>query len=254
MQYFPSEARKPPETTGEHMTNAPLILLFIKAPVKGQVKTRLAAALGEDAALELYQRFVLDILDALEQTGVPVRICYSPPDSGKAVTGWLGPERQYQPQEGRDVGERMADAFQQAFSGGISRALLIGSDIPDLPPAVFSEAFRALDGNDAVIGPARDGGYYLVGFRSDTFLPDIFRGIEWSTDTVLTNTLSVFAREGRTVHRLPPWQDVDTIEDLTHLVTRGRRSAFRSSRTMLFLARFKDTCSTLEDTDATIRL
>ena len=236
------------------MTNAPLILLFIKAPVRGQVKTRLATALGEAAALDLYQRFVLDIIDTLEQTGIPVRICYTPADSGKGISGWLGPGRHYQPQEGKNVGERMENAFQQAFSSGASRALLIGSDIPDIPQAVFSEALRALDGNDAVIGPARDGGYYLIGFRSDTFLPDLFRGIEWSTDTVLTDTLAIFARDGRTVHLLPPWQDVDTINDLNGLADRGRRSAFRSSRTMSYLAGMEHTFLSPEDHDAKVRL
>jgi uncharacterized protein len=236
MQYFFLDAPKTPASTGEHMANTPLILLFIKAPVRGQVKTRLATALGEDAALDVYQRFVLDIIDTLEQTGIAVRICYTPAGSGKMISGWLGPGRHYQPQVGRDVGERMENAFQQAFSGGTSRALLIGSDIPDLPSDVFSEALRALDGNDAVIGPARDGGYYLIGFRSDTFLPALFQGIEWSTNTVLADTLAVLAREGRTVHRLPLWGDVDTMDDLKDLADRGQRSAFRSSRTMSYLA------------------
>jgi len=239
---------------GAHMTNSPLILLFIKAPVRGQVKTRLASVLGEEAALYLYRLFVLDIIDTLEQTGIPVRICYTPADSGQAISGWLGPGRHYQPQEGKDVGERMENAFQQAFSEGVSRALLIGSDIPDLPPDVFSEALRALEGNDAVIGPARDGGYYLIGFRSDTFLPALFQGIEWSTNTVLTDTLAIFAREGRTVHRLPLWGDVDTIDDLKDLADRGRQSAFRSSRTMLFLARAKDNLFFSEGSDAKIRI
>jgi rSAM/selenodomain-associated transferase 1 len=254
MQYFFSETRKPSETTGEHMTNAPLILLFIKAPVRGQVKTRIAAALGEDAALELYQRFVLDILDALEQTGVPVRICYSPPDSGKAVTGWLGPERQYQPQEGRDVGERMADAFQQAFSGGISRAVLIGSDIPDLPAPLLKDVMAALLTHDAVIGPACDGGYYLIGFKDETFLPSAFQHIPWSTSAVFERTMAAFDRAGKQVHVLPEWQDVDTIQDLKDLSARGRMSAFRSSRTMSYLAGIEQTCLSSEDSDAKIRL
>jgi rSAM/selenodomain-associated transferase 1 len=231
-----SRSEEHPSVTGEYMTNAQIILLFIKAPFRGQVKTRLASVLGAAGALDLYQRFVLDIIDTLEQTGIPFRICYTPADSEKAVAGWLGPGRQYQAQIGRDVGERMENAFQQVFSAGISRAVLTGSDIPDLPPEVFSEAFRALDGNDTVIGPARDGGYYLIGFRRNTFLPALFRGIAWSTNTVLTDTLAVLARKGSTVQQLPLWGDVDTIEDLKDLADRGRRSAFRSSRTMSYLA------------------
>jgi uncharacterized protein len=236
------------------MVDQPLIILFVKAPTRGQVKTRLATTLGEDVALGLYRNFGLDILNTLEQTGPPVRICYDPPGSLKEVTGWLGSGRQYLPQEGSDVGERMENAFHQAFSRGFSRAVLIGSDIPDLPPALFTDALRSLDDHDAVIGPARDGGYYLLGFRNESFLPAVFRGIPWSTGAVFEQTMAIIDRTGRRVHVLPVWQDVDTVQDLKDLATRGRRSAFRSSHTMYFLTRIKDTCSTLEDTDATIRL
>ena len=254
MQYFSLVARNASASSDEHVTNSPLILLFIKAPVKGQVKTRLAAVLGEDGALDLYKRFVLDILDTLAQTGVPVSICHTSTDSGTAITGWLGEGRHYVPQEGGDVGERMEKAFQRAFAGGASRAVLIGSDIPDLQPEVFSEAFQALDRNDAVIGPARDGGYYLIGFRNDTLLPALFHGIEWSTNTVLKETLAILAQARRTVHLLPLWGDVDTIEDLKDLADRGRLSAFRSSRTMSYLSGMKHSYLSPEDRDAKVRL
>ncbi len=237
------------------MADQPLIILFVKAPVRGQVKSRLAAsALGDDATLELYRNFCLDILDTLKQTGIPVRICYYPPDSGNAVAGWLGPGQQYLPQEGRDVGERMDNAFRQAFSRGFSRVLLIGSDIPDLPAPLFSDAMAALLTHDAVIGPARDGGYYLIGFRNDTFAPGVFSGIAWSTGAVFEQTMAAFAHAGRRVHELPLWQDVDTIEDLKDLAARNRRSAFRASRTMSFLAGIKDTLFSSEVSDANIRL
>jgi uncharacterized protein len=236
------------------MADQPLILLFIKAPAKGQVKTRLAVALGEDAAVQLYQRFVQDILDTLEQTGTPVMICYYPPDSRNAVVTWLGPGKQYLPQEGRDVGERMENAFRQAFTRGFSRAVLIGSDIPDLPAPLINEALAALHMHDAVIGPARDGGYYLIGFKNDTFFPGVFSGISWSTGTVFRSTMQAFGKAGKRVHELSPWRDVDTIEDLKDLADRSRRSAFSSSRTMSFLARLKDAHLSLEGSDAAIRL
>jgi len=234
------------------MADQPLIILFVKVPARSQVKTRLAAALGEEAALELYQRFVQDILDTLEQTGIPVMICYYPPDNRNAVAGWLGPEQQYLPQEGRDVGERMENAFRQAFNRGFSRVVLIGSDIPDLPAPLIKEALAALHMHDAVIGPARDGGYYLIGFRNDTFFPGVFSGIAWSTGTVFRSTMQAFEKAGQRVHELPLWQDVDTIEDLKDLAARSRRSAFSSSRTMSFLAGFKDAPLSLEGSDAAI--
>jgi rSAM/selenodomain-associated transferase 1 len=236
------------------MADRPLIILFVKAPFRGQVKSSLASKLGEDATLELYRNFGLDILDTLKQTGIPVRICFYPPDSGKTVAGWLGPGQQYQPQEGRDMGERMENAFRQAFSRGFSRVVLIGSDIPDLPAPLLDDAMAALLTHHAVIGPARDGGYYLIGFRKDTFFPGVFSGIAWSTGTVFHSTIQAFGRAGQRVHELPLWQDVDTIKDLKDLAARNRRSAFRSSRTMSFLAGIKHICFSSEGSDATIRL
>jgi rSAM/selenodomain-associated transferase 1 len=234
------------------MADQPLIILLVRVPARSRVKTRLAAALGENAALELYQRFVQDILDTLDQTGIPVMICYHPPDSRNAVSAWLGPGRQYLPQEGRHIGERMENAFRQAFIRGFSRAVLIGSDIPDLPAPLINEALAALHVHDAVIGPARDGGYYLIGFRNDSFFPGVFSGIAWSTGTVFRSTMQTFGKARQRVHELPLWQDVDTIEDLKDLAARSRRAAFGSSRTMSFLAGLKEAHFFLEGSDAAI--
>lgn len=222
------------------MPDNPLILLFIKAPCKGRVKSRLAAVLGQDAALDLYRNFVLDILASIETIGVPCRICYHPPDSGETVRNWLGDRFRYMAQEGTDVGERMEQAFLKAFSEGASRAVLIGSDIPDLPHALLRDAVGRLDRSGAVIGPAKDGGYYLIGFRNDAFFPGIFRGIEWSTSAVFSRTLRVFERERREVSVLPIWQDVDTIEDLKDLMSRNRNGDFSASRTMNALSFLKN--------------
>lgn len=208
------------------------VLLFVKAPVKGRVKTRLAAQLGDDAALKLYRGFVLDILDTIGKSGHPCRICFHPPDAGDAVAGWLGRHRRYLPQEGSDLGARMANAFAAVFSQGASQAVLVGSDIPDLPADIITGAIGSLKTNDAVIGPAHDGGYYLVGFRKETFLPEVFRGIEWSTERVLEQTMQRFERSGCRVHRLPQWRDVDTVEDLQALAGRNKSTQFRHSRTM----------------------
>lgn len=230
----------------------PLILLFVKAPFRGQVKTRLAAALGQDTALELYRNFVLDILASIEESGVPCRVCYHPPDSGETVKNWLGGHLRYMPQKGTDVGERMEQAFRRAFSEGASRAVLIGSDIPDLPPALLRDAVGRLDRTGAVIGPAKDGGYYLIGFRNDTFFPGIFRGMEWSTDTVLSKTLRILEQEQREVSVLPSWQDVDTIDDLKDLMSRSRNGDFSASRTMNYLSSLRNNVNPAEVFDAKV--
>jgi rSAM/selenodomain-associated transferase 1 len=219
------------------MQNTPLILLFIKEPVAGRVKSRLSAFLGADAALALYRCFVLDMIASIEASGIPFRVCFHPHDAGAAIRQWLGRHLAYQPQEGADVGERMEHAFRQVFAEGCPRAVLVGSDIPDLPPSAFSDAFRALDDHDAVIGPARDGGYYLIGFRTDTFLPEVFRDIEWSTAEVFSKTMQILDRSGQQVLQLPLWRDVDTLDDLRDLVTRNGDTAFRRSRTMNCLNR-----------------
>ncbi len=236
------------------MPNDPLILLFIKDPVMGRVKSRLAAALGEDISRELYRNFVLDTLASIETCGVPFRVCYYPPGAGDSVKQWLGGRLVYLQQEGADIGQRMEHAFRLAFAEGCSAAVLIGSDIPDLPPAMFADAFRSLNGHDAVIGPALDGGYYLIGFNKKTFFPGVFSGIEWSTGDVFSRTMQAFDHAGQRVHRLPPWRDVDTVEDLKDLAARGRLSAFNSSRTMSFLAGIKNELFSAEVSDATIRL
>jgi rSAM/selenodomain-associated transferase 1 len=218
------------------MTDKSIVLLFIKAPFKGRVKSRLAVAVGEEAVLELYKNFVLDIIDALSISGYPFRICLYPPDAEETITTWLG-GHPVEPQVGNDLGERMEMAFKKIFSEGFTSAILIGSDIPDLTPAVFHEALESLNENDAVIGPAADGGYYLIGFNQRSFLPRIFHGIHWSTDTVFQETMDILKKSSLRMHLVPQWKDVDTLEDLKALFERNRNSGFTESRTMTYLIR-----------------
>jgi uncharacterized protein len=234
------------------MPHTPLILLFVKTPGKGHVKSRLAAVLGQDTALELYRNFVLDMLASIAKSGIPCRVCYHPSDSGETVRQWLGDHLKYMPQEGHDLGERMEQAFRRAFSEGFTRAVLIGSDIPDLPPALLQDAVNRLDRMGAVIGPSKDGGYYLIGFRKETFFPMIFHGPEWSTDTVFRKTFQIFGQEQREVSLLPALQDVDTINDLKDLMERGRNSAFRPSRTIAYLAGIETKLHTSEVSDVKV--
>ena len=190
------------------------IIMFVRLPERGSVKTRLARALDDEAVLGLYDRFVRDLLTTLHEGIFNIRICYCPPDAGEAVADWLGREQRFVSQRGRDLGERLANAFTDAFSDGFRRIVIIGSDSPDLPAAMLEDAFNALDAADAVIGPTDDGGYYLIGFRSERFLEAVFEGIEWGSERVLARTLDIFAEAGWRVHVLPRWRDVDTMDDL----------------------------------------
>ena len=110
------------------------IIVFLRSPDRGQVKTRLSRAIGRDAATGLYRCFVADLLEMLEATGYPVRLSYTPADAGGQIKSWLGDEYAMFPQEGSDLGTRMANAFRRVFAEGASRALLVGTDLPDLPP------------------------------------------------------------------------------------------------------------------------
>ena len=214
--------------------NDSCILLFVKFPIKGQVKTRLASHIGPEAALRLYESFVLDTLVLLKNFNA-VMICFDPADSRDQFEQWLGGEYAYIAQTGRDLGQRMKNAFERSFDVGFQKAILIGSDIPDLPVKFLSEALDALDSNEAVIGPSSDGGYYLIGFARTSFLPVAFDGVAWSTSTVCEQTLTILNEHKLNVHLLPEWSDVDTAADLQSLLLRSQLTPFENSRTYRYL-------------------
>lgn len=210
------------------------IILFVRFPERGTVKTRLAEDIGEEHARILYQCFVLDFLETASRGDRFLRICYYPPESGEGMKEWLGGGYSYMPQQGRNLGERMKNAIEEVFRQGCSHTILTGSDIPDIPPDLMETAC-ASSRHDAVIGPSRDGGYYLIGFRKEAFLPEIFEGIEWGTDRVFAKTMEIFAGRQYDVSVLPLWQDVDRLEDLNALYARNRHTPFAGSKTMAYL-------------------
>jgi hypothetical protein len=221
------------------MTDKPIVLLFIKAPFKGRVKSRLAAAVGDEAALELYKNFALDVIDASCTSGYPFRICFYPPDAEEAIAAWLV-GHPAAPQFGNDLGERMELAFKQIFSEGFTSAILVGSDIPGIAPAVFHEALESLKKSDAVIGPSADGGYYLIGFNRSSFLTRVFRGISWSTETVFRDTMDILQGSSLRVHLVSRLKDVDTLADLKAFFERNRKSGADKSRTLAYLMKNVD--------------
>lgn len=211
------------------------VLLFVKYPEKEQVKHRLAVGLSEEIAVELYRNFVLDTLSMLEGLSLSFYICFYPSTDQKKFFTWLGTQYLFLPQEGADLGKRMRSCFKRAFALGFHRVVLIGSDSPDLPAEYLLEAFNGLKTKNVVLGPAADGGYYLIGFRNTTFTPSVFEKIHWSTSTVLAETMAIIKTANRSIHLLPSWSDVDTIDDLKRLVVRSKNTAFKSSRTITYL-------------------
>ncbi len=217
------------------MTDKRCVLLFVKLPEKGRVKSRLARQIGEDPALRLYKCMVLDVVEMLKHGGFPFRICHTPPDASNQMTEWLGQGYDYQPQTGDDLGDRMEKAFSRVFATDVEEALLIGSDIPGLTSGIIEEAFTSLVTHDAVIGPSDDGGYYLIGFRKKSFVPAIFHDMVWSTKTVFRDTVRKLRDSSATFHILPELTDVDAIEDLKTFLARVKGPASGPSRTLTYL-------------------
>ena len=190
------------------------IIVFLKAPVKGFVKTRLAEKIGDDASLEIYKHFVRQTLDMLTQTDHTVHAYFYPIHNKKYIIELLGDRIPLFPQRGSHLGERMGNAMEDAFSKGFDKVLLIGTDIPELTTEIINDAVINLDKYQAVIGPSTDGGYYLIGFHQAGFTPDIFIDMPWGESSVLKKTLSVFKSRNMPAFMLKPCRDIDTYEDL----------------------------------------
>lgn len=187
-----------------------VLLIFAKNPIPGKTKTRLAATVGNDVALDIYHRLCAIVRDeAAKLVGVERRLYYSrevPP-----ADAW--PEERFEKfvQQGDDLGARMEDAFRQTFAGGADRAVIIGTDCPGTTAAYLRRAFTALDTHDVVLGPALDGGYVLLGTRG--FHPNLFHDVAWSTEAVAQQTVDRAETAGLTVAQLPALRDVDHEED-----------------------------------------
>jgi rSAM/selenodomain-associated transferase 1 len=197
--------------------NDECLLFFVKNPKKGKVKSRLAVSIGVDSAVRAYKNMAVQMLSTLKKGTFPFYICFFPRNAQKPIEHWLGKQYRYVPQKGKDLGERMRNGFAEVFSMGYKRVVLIGSDIPDLPIENVEEAFESLKKVDAVIGPAYDGGYYLIGFKDKTYFPQVFEGIAWGTKNVFEETMRKLKRFRRAVYVLPYQRDIDTAEDLRNL-------------------------------------
>jgi rSAM/selenodomain-associated transferase 1 len=213
------------------MKNRAIVLFFVKFPEVGRVKTRLSKDLGPETASQLYRCFVLDMLDTLDIVGADCVLCFTPDEKRRDFEKWLGTVYRFLPQSGLTLGARMENAFTEAFDMGYPAAVLLGSDLPDLPIAIIKTALDDCRSYDSVIGPAKDGGYYLIGFRRDTFVRAVFEGMPWGSPSVLERTLRVLKAHKSRIRVLPEWQDVDTLADLRALMDRSGTTRFCHSRT-----------------------
>lgn len=212
------------------------LTMMIRHPEPGKVKTRLAKAYGDRFAAELYGYFVDDLIERLERKSYHLELTFTPKEKDREIRKRFGARFSYTPQEGDGLGERMDKAFRSCFAKGFSTAILIGSDAPDLTAEVIEQAFIAMEnGEEAVIGPAFDGGYYLIGFRSDTFDPAIFKGMPWGENTVFEKTVNGLRARRYRLYLTPRWHDIDTDKDLADLRARHGNTPFSHSRTIDFL-------------------
>jgi len=184
------------------------IIIFIKNAEKGKVKTRLASTLGDDKALQIYKALLEHTRNTVLSIPVERLLYYS--SYINLEDDW--PESEFhkylQPQG--NLGERISYAFEKAFKS-FQNVIIVGSDCPTLSKQILTEAFKQLRQHPFVIGPAKDGGYYLLGMRQ--FTPSVFENIEWSTDTVLPDTIRAITKTGASYHLLPELSDVDYEED-----------------------------------------
>jgi len=179
-------------------------IIFIKNAEKGKVKTRLASTLGDDKALQIYKA----LLDHTRRMtlSIPVERLLYYSSFINLDDDWQEVNFHKYLQKGSSLGERMANAFEKAFKA-FQQVIIVGSDCPKLSEKILTEAFSAMRDHPYVIGPAKDGGYYLLGMNR--FTPSLFENIEWSTDKVLPDTIKAIEKTGGSYHLLPELSDVD---------------------------------------------
>lgn len=195
------------------MTTPCLIALMVRVPVAGEVKTRLIPALGTEGACLLYRAMVEDLLEQVAVSGMPLQLFYTGGEAEHLPQSWRQAAHNLCPQQGGDLGARMAHALATGCESA-ARVLLIGSDIPDMDATILRNAAAALHSHEVVIAPAMDGGYCLLGLNRGIDVTPILQAMPWSTDQVLTITRQRLTGLGHSVHLLPTLRDIDTPADL----------------------------------------
>lgn len=192
-----------------------VLIIFVKYPRPGSVKTRLAASIGKERAALFYSSLVNIVVDRTKSPEYRRAIFYSPGIPKRKFKDWLGKRFLYYPQKGSDLGERLLNAFKLIFRKGAKRIVCIGTDSPLIDEKIICRAFKALKNRDCVIGPSYDGGYYLIGLS--LMNGQIFKGISWSTKRVFGQTLDKLKQQKIKYKILLKSFDIDTYQDLRRL-------------------------------------
>jgi len=196
------------------------IVIFAKEPQKGCVKTRLAKDIGEDNALELYKALLKDTLAVVRQVKADKKVmAFESQLEDPQYLKSIAQDFMFYKQAGADLGEKMHNAFEHCKKQGVLKIVIVGSDCPTLTSSFIEEAFTKLDKDDVAIGPAQDGGYYLIGLKEPCL--ELMNSVEWSSSTVLEDTLKNAEVKGLKVGLLEIGQDMDVLEDLKNLKETG---------------------------------
>jgi len=190
------------------------LIIFLKYPEAGKVKTRLAKDLGNQKAADIYSHIAEQIIDnVLDANNYHTIIFYNPPDKENEIKNWIGKkELLFSPQRGDTLGEKISNAFKEVFSSEAENAVIIGTDCIDVSSKTINLAISSLHNRDVVLGPAEDGGNYLLGLNRQR--PEIFQDIEWGTNRVLDQTIERVKEKKLTYELLQTLKDIDTIDDL----------------------------------------
>ncbi len=192
------------------MLSTTALVIFVRNPISGQVKTRLAKDIGDERALEIYLQLLQHTLEITRGLSFRKFIYYA--DEVSDYDLWSVPGYTKRKQNGNDLGERMLNSFKELFDQGFTRIIIIGSDCLQLKSETLEEAVALLESNAAVIGPASDGGYYLLGLTK--FYPDLFINKPWSTDQVFEKTIKDLINQGISYALLEELSDIDDVTDL----------------------------------------
>jgi len=193
------------------------IIVFTRFPIEGKVKTRLAKNMGNKFAVSLFRvcaEHTFKELLKVRETGLELFLFCSEENEIEQVKQWTGNNFNCYSQQGSDLGLKMQNAFEVVFKKGYKKVIIIGTDAPDVSMNLVQNAISVLDNYSVVIGPANDGGYFLLGFKSK--LIDLFSGIEWSTDSVFDNTIEKLNNSKTNYFMLDGLTDIDTLEDLQY--------------------------------------
>lgn len=181
-----------------------LLIIFIRNPLRGEVKKRLIPHLGEEEAFRVYQKLLLHTRKVAYQINTDKVVFYS--DRIDQHDIWPTGDYKKEVQKGNEIGSRMLSAFEYAFKHKYKKVVLLGGDIIEIRPDVLQRAFDLLERTTTVLGPAKDGGYYLIGMNR--LIPDLFEGISWSTKSVFDQSVDIIVRNSLT------WSATETLSDL----------------------------------------